>query len=172
MPRAFRPVPIEALRHYLAYDPETGVFSRLSDRKRVGFLDGNGYEELYVAGMRYKAHRVAYAFVHGDCPPHLDIDHIDGCRTNNRASNLRATNRSQNCQNQHRPHKDGAVGVRGVYWHKKTGKYAAQIMLNGKNHHLGLFSDVSSAEQARKTAEMRLHTHSPHNTDLLAIPQA
>ena len=162
-------IPLETIRKVLGYDPDTGVFTRLSDGRKVGFIVGGGYEEVFVAGKRYKAHRVAYAFTFGECPAHFDVDHIDGCRNNNRASNLRLATRSENCQNQKTAHKDSKSGMRGVYLHKKTGKYAAQIMLNNQNKHLGLFSDKWAAFAARIKAERELHAFSPLN-DLTAIP--
>lgn len=44
-------------------------------------------------------------------------------------------------------------GYKGVNWDKRSMKWRAQIMLKGKNHHLGLFNNKQDAINARKEAE-------------------
>lgn len=45
----------------------------------------------------------------------------------------------------------------GVYFHKASGKWTAQINFQGKNYHLGLFSDINDAITAREVAEMKFY---------------
>jgi len=52
-----------------------------------------------------------------------------------------------------RSRKDGGVPIKGVCWHKGTGKYTAQIAVNGKNIYLGVFASIEEAAHARKLAE-------------------
>lgn len=47
-------------------------------------------------------------------------------------------------------------GYKGVCWHKKAGKWRAQIKFKGKQYHLGLYEDIELAAEARKEAEKRL----------------
>lgn len=47
-------------------------------------------------------------------------------------------------------------GVRGVSWHKKTGKWSARISFKGTTYSLGYFDDVQIAAEARKIAEKEL----------------
>jgi len=73
------------LRHRLRYNQRTGVFTWRNPSKyrpeykgRVaGSMDGSGYVQIYVDGVGYKAHRLAWLYVHGCWPPHL-IDHKNG----------------------------------------------------------------------------------------------
>lgn len=49
--------------------------------------------------------------------------------------------------------KNNTSGIKGVSYHKKAEKWRAQIRVKGKNYHLGLYSDIRDAEQARLRAE-------------------
>lgn len=49
-------------------------------------------------------------------------------------------------------HRNNSTGVRGVSI-TSNGKYQARITFRGKYHHLGTFSDLESAKEARKKAE-------------------
>ena len=44
-------------------------------------------------------------------------------------------------------------GVRGVHWDRNANKWRAIIYFKGKQIHLGLFTDIDDATQARKAAE-------------------
>jgi hypothetical protein len=76
-------------------------------------------------------------------------DHINRVRLDNRRENLRVTTHSGNCCNR-TPR--GSLGVLGVTFHKKTGKWQVQLERNGKNHYCGLFN---SLEEARRVAEAK-----------------
>ena len=62
--------------------------------------------------------------------------------------------RDEQNENQ-RPRKDSTTGCTGVYI--KQGKYAAGIAIEGKNKHLGYFSTLEEAVEARKNAEIALY---------------
>ena len=46
--------------------------------------------------------------------------------------------------------------VRGVYWHKQRGKWAACIRHNGKNISLGLYDDLEEAKKSRLSKELEI----------------
>ena len=48
-------------------------------------------------------------------------------------------------------------GHNGVHWSKKSQKWIAQIGFKGKNYHLGSFSRIADAVNARKKAEDRIY---------------
>jgi len=163
-----RSIDVERLRAVFAYDPDTGVFTRrlaLAARSRVGEIVGSRHQHGYIVmrmdRVSYNAHRMAYAYVYGDIPVGYDIDHINGDRADNRLCNLRLATRSQNLQNQRGPHKDSTTGVRGVTPYGQ--RYVAQIMVDGKNKHLGVCDTVAQAAALRTDAERRLHPFSPMN---------
>lgn len=47
-------------------------------------------------------------------------------------------------------------GIKGVSFYKKTGKWRAQIRVQGKNYYLGLFEKIEDAEAARLDAEKKV----------------
>jgi len=49
------------------------------------------------------------------------------------------------------------TGVLGTSFHKGAGKYSAQIKIEGKKRHLGLFDSVDAAYTAYINAKRQLH---------------
>ena len=82
------------------------------------------------------------------------VDHINRVRSDNRWDNLRAATRKQNGRN-HGIYANNTSGVMGVVWNKARRKWQAQIEVEGKNHHLGLYMDFESAVESRREAEVR-----------------
>lgn len=82
-----------------------------------------------------------------DDAPSLRVDHIDGNGLNNVRSNLRLATAGQNAMNSgKRP--GSSSQHKGVYWHPKSGKWMAQIKVNRKAKHLGLFQTEEEAARA------------------------
>lgn len=84
-------------------------------------------------------HRLVYELAHGSIPAGLQIDHIDGNRSNNFLSNLRVVTSQQNNCNR--------TAAKGCYFHKPTQKWLAKIKLDGKSKHLGYYSTEAEAHQ-------------------------
>ena len=85
----------------------------------------------------------------------IEVDHIDGDSMNNCRNNLRPCSKAQNMCNQ-RPQGCGTSRLKGVYWHKRAGKWLAQIVCNNKNEYLGLFTSEEEAGAAYNNAAVRL----------------
>jgi len=68
----------------------------------------------------------------------LEVDHINHNVKDNRKSNLRLCKRKQNMENS-RISKHSTSGYKGVYWHRAISKWCAQITIDGRCMHLGLF---------------------------------
>lgn len=51
--------------------------------------------------------------------------------------------------------KNNKTGVTGIHWNKKTQKYCVQIRANNKTMHVGLFTNIEEAINARKQAEQK-----------------
>lgn len=117
--------------------------------------DGRRY--VSVDGSRYLSYRLIYA-LHHEIPlselPDL-IDHKDGNALDDRPSNLRPATCAQNQMNRRR-RIDGASGFKGVAWKRQLGRWTAQIMVNGKSKHLGVFDDPAEAHSAYM-AEAKIH---------------
>ena len=143
--REAKPLPdLEYLRQILSYDEETGLFywKLPKQRIRVGNIAGakttDGYIQISIDYERYRAHRVAWYFLTNTDPGCKQVDHINGVRYDNRASNLRLATGSQNGANR-LTNKDNKSGYKGVYFKKSHNKWCALIKINNKKIHIGYF---------------------------------
>ena len=82
-------------------------------------------------------------------PKGLQTDHINGNTTDNRKSNLRVCNESQNARNR-RPRKDNKAGLKGVSAQplSKRNPWRAKIRIEGKRIYLGCFATAEEAGRA------------------------
>lgn len=81
-----------------------------------------------------------------------DGDHIKHRNYDNRKSQLRKVNNSQNSMNTKTP-KTNTSGYKGVCFDKSRNKYEAYIKINGKKKHLGRYENKEDANKARMEAE-------------------
>ena len=151
----------EKLQSLLHYDPDTGVFTWKVARQRVKNGDVAGYKKsgyVYISinGKHYRAHRLAFLYVHGEFPKE-HTDHINGVRNDNRIANLREATNSQNMQNLLVANSNNKTGLLGASVDKATGKFQAQIKLNGKNKFLGRFNTALEAHHAYVQEKRRVH---------------
>ena len=144
-------IAVDRLRALLRYDPDTGNFIWLvkTTRRAAGEVAGktcHGYVQIQLDGRQYLAHRLAWLFVHGEWP-RGEIDHVNGCKADNRLANLRLATRSQNQANNGLSSRN-RTGRKGVGWNKNAGKWQVQIGVKGKIIYLGLFDDIDAASRA------------------------
>jgi hypothetical protein len=125
--------------------------ARVKAGDRAGWVDKR-YRRVEVAGKAMLEHRLVYLWHHGTLPK--SIDHIDGNAFNNRVENLRPCTQRQNCYNRRT---ETTSGVKGVCWHKPSNCWRAQMSINGRKTHLGLFSDLSEAAAVVKAAREKHH---------------
>lgn len=149
----------ETVRALLGYDPETGVFvwrerpirigKERSDKcwnarfagKVAGRLSLSGYWDIAIHSKLYRAHRLAWFYVHGQWPPD-QIDHINRNRSDNRISNLRLATGTQN-QGNRDVDRANKSGFKGVSWNRRRNKWVAQ--LGGARRYLGQFDNPKLA---------------------------
>lgn len=151
------------------YEPSTGYLINRFNRgnaHRAGEIAGSlsawdGYVKVKLLGRRFQAHRVIWEMVNGQIQDGMEIDHINGLRADNRLSNLRLVTRSGNQRNKSLQ-RNNTSGYMGVYLNKKSGRYIAQIGINGLSTYIGSFNTAEQAHQAHMMASRDLGYHENH----------
>jgi hypothetical protein len=170
----------EVLDQVFRYDPKTGdlfwrvrpvtmfTLGKTTDRPRSAdhacnqwnsrwagklatSLKSDGYRYTHLNYRTLLAHRIAWKIMTGADP--IEIDHIDGDRSNNRWTNLRNGTRSDNQRNT--ALKSNTSGYHGVSFSKKQQKWTASIQI-------GTFDSKEAAVEARKKYEALLGYHPNH----------
>lgn len=151
------------LKEHLHYNPDTGVFTKLSTNEPVGSLNNlKGYSAIRIKllGNKYLAHRLAYIYMTGTAPK--VIDHINGKPTDNRWCNLRAVTINQNQYNSKR-RCDNTSGYKGVNWHSGKGKWVARLSFKGKRISVGSYITAEEANIALEAKRKELHGQFANN---------
>jgi hypothetical protein len=155
----------ERLKSILSYEEETGIFRwriEASTRARTGSVAGtvdcDGYTVIRIAGKGYKAHRLAWLYVHGVFPEKV-IDHINEQKRDNSIRNLRLVTTSENNQNITPPNLFSTSGLRGVSWFEQYGKWKGTFQVMGKKIFVGYFDDKHDAYRAVQLERLKRQYH-------------
>jgi len=84
------------------------------------------------------------------------MDHRDHNKLNNRKSNIRVCNKSQNAANLIKKNTRFSSLFKGVYWRKSRKRWCAKIMKNYKSIYLGSFKKEIDAALAYNEAAKRI----------------
>jgi len=153
----------ERIEEVLSYDPTTGLFTwiapsgpRVRQGDLAGTVSGHGYRSIYIDGIKFRAHRLAWFLMTGQVPE--QVDHINRERDDNRISNLRAATASQNRFNTV-AHRDSGTGAKNVYRVKRGNceRWKVAMMVKGKTIRLGSFKTQEDAEIAASKARETHH---------------
>jgi hypothetical protein len=77
------------------------------------------------------------------------VDHIDGNKYFSRIENLRWATLSEN-QHNRRISSNNSTGVKGVYFDNQINKYRAQITIDNRKIHIGIYRTLEQAKNARQ----------------------
>lgn len=151
----------------LRYEPSTGEFRWLYQSStwiNVGDLAGCvhslGYVVIGVDNETFRAHRLAWFYVHGEWPS-KSLDHINGDRADNRICNLRLASAAENNQNRRGAPKNSLTGVLGVRRNTNGAGFTARISVDRARLYLGTFPTEQEAYDAYLAAK---RTHHPMGT--------
>ena len=155
--------PLEELKEFLDYNPDTGIFTwkkQVAPNIKVGQKAGVMHSWTYYIIITFKnreyyAHRLGYYMYHGIDPLEKLVDHIDGDKSNNKINNLRLASKSQNGRNRVNLPSNNTSGVIGVSWDKNKKKWRSKICRDGVQKDLGHFTNKEDAIQARKEGEKK-----------------
>lgn len=153
------------LKEHLHYDTETGIFTRIKSAggqvtgNTAGCIGSGGYVNIKVFGVSHKAHHLAWLYFYGNTP-NIQIDHINGVRTDNRIQNLRLATNAQNTQNT-KLYKSNSTGYFGVSYHKRILRYQSRITISNRTIHLGYYDTPEEAHQVYCDAKLQIHTFNP-----------
>jgi HNH endonuclease len=149
-----RALSANALREILTYNPQSGFFvrktmvgSRGAVGQIVGSLHHSGYLHVWIGKYQYLLHRLVWLWMTGDWPVE-QIDHINGDKSDNRWSNLRAATHGQNKRNS-RLSKNSTSGYVGVSYFRSNRRWYSYLTLNGKKVFVGFFKNAIDAAACR-----------------------
>ena len=152
----------------LVIDFERGRIYRLvkshNTYKIAGWKRPDGYVHFRLNGKPTLAHRYIYEQFHQvKLTREQEVNHINHKRDDNRIENLEVVTNQQNGQ-WVRKYKNNTSGYKGVSWYKRDEKWQAQIGVDGKVIHLGLFDDKEAAHQVyvNKATELNQKGHKFH----------
>ena len=145
---------VDGYRNY-----EVSWFGRVrnakTDRILKPILGSHGYfvVNLYKQG-KAKQHCIHVLVAHEwvvNPDSKRNVDHIDGCKTNNHFENLRWATHTENAQNMKIRANTSSV-YKGVAFHKPNRKWRTQLTFDGKVRHIGYFETEREAAEAYNAA--------------------
>jgi hypothetical protein len=107
----------------------------------------DGYITVSLSSKNNKVHRLVMLTFVGPCPEGMNVDHFDENPANNKLCNLSYMTIGDNT---YRSRKNMSSQHRGISWHKQTKKWQANIYIDGKQKHLGIFDTEQEAVECRK----------------------
>lgn len=112
----------------------------LVSRYKWHFLPSPNSKDGYAV-TKMRMHRLII-----NAPPNMFVDHINGDPLDNRRCNLRLCTNAQNQQNT--ASRGGSSRHKGVSFNKKSGKWLAAFLFEGRRYYCGLWKDEDEAARA------------------------
>lgn len=119
--------------------------ARFAGEEALSVKTSKGYLHGSLNGQSVLAHRVIFKMFHGLEP--IEVDHINGNKTDNRPSNLQASDQSRNQKNAFKQ-RNNSSGANGVY-RRNGGRWRARAVVDGLSVNIGTFDSFEAAKAAR-----------------------
>jgi len=152
----------EQIAQSIFINRDTGIASIVLTRGKTAIIDAD--DVPLASGVAWVFHSCGYAYTSGLGEPMtllhrlimkpskgFVVDHINHDKLDNRRENLRVTTQSHNLRNGllKPSNKSGHIGV---CWDKSRQKWMASMRVNYKMIHIGRFSSLTEAAEAREKA--------------------
>jgi len=155
---------IEIAKTLVDYDSVSGSFTWRVNRQGsakagdiAGYVRADGYIRIKIKQHGIWAHRLAWAFTHGEMPSG-SIDHINGNTSDNRIENLRNVDARTNSENERKGRRRKLKGsLLGAHWSETWKRWKSSITCSGVAKHIGWFDTEQEAHAAYVTAKRQLH---------------
>jgi hypothetical protein len=149
----------DKLLQVIEYRKDGHFYHKLGNKFRevgdkFGYINAQVYVFVKLGKRNLLAHRAAFYSHYGYLPE--CIDHINNNKADNRIENLRECTFSQNSHNA-KLSKSNTTGVKGVSFHKSSGKYQVQVWRKNKNINGGIYPTIKEAEAAAISLREELH---------------
>jgi len=161
-------IPYEEAVRIFQYDEHSGAVTRKITvgsngvvGTEAGTLDQHGY--VMVRFERYQstsAHRLAFLLMTGDWP-RGEVDHLNGCRNDNRWCNLEDVSVSRQKKNT-KIRVDNPFGIVGVQYDVRYRLPWYAVIHSEGNRYIERFDNFFDACCARRSAELRHKFHPNH----------
>ncbi|WAP91196.1 homing endonuclease [Vibrio phage vB_VviC_ZQ26] len=141
---------IEILNSSFYIDEKFRLIHKAKCGNAEGRVAGNvmpsGYIRINCKGKLYLAHRIIFKMHNKVDPLDMEVDHINGDKTDNNPENLRLATRSQNRKNTSR-YSSNKCGFKGVWFDKRYNSYFCAIQSEGNRVHFGPFRTAEEASE-------------------------
>ena len=118
----------------------------------VGSISNQGYLRTCINYKSYKLHRLIFMMFYGYMP--VEIDHVNGNKTDNRIENLREVSHSQNEWNKSKTVRN-TTGIKNITF--ENGKWRVRVGANNKTINVGIFDNLELAELVAQEARSKYH---------------
>jgi hypothetical protein len=118
-------------------------------KRTFGYDTGMGYMKCQIAHLQVRVHRLISMAFDSTYSDSLQVDHINGDKSDNRPTNLRMATSSQNMRGMVRRKTLGKSKYRGVSWSKAKSKWLSMVTIDGNKEFVGLFHVEEEAATAR-----------------------